>query len=363
LGYVGWNVELWTFEELRKIVQEFKNLKSGSNLTNQTANLMDQQYYSPAGSEGVSIDSIDRKDSADQSSNNTSLNSISKPENEAQKKPSINRPLNKERFVPSKETQNQSSKNALDRMFADLDSLKFTDFNTPPQQVIPAQPHEIPPQTANFSLVAQLPEPVSQPGEPSAQPPRNGGSSFEINEKGEIVFINPIPELIAPNSIAPTRDPNQGTKNNVNGNLAFSDDDFFLLLAHNPTIPSTSGAGLSQVGQPKSVLPPKIITSQPSSQAQKSQPTTTITTTPGLPTPQKTLVLQQAPQANQGKSTSSSQTIPSQQSNNPNASYKPGNTTPGTGKTTSKSSQEPRPPSSSSQPLPSEPSLSVTVTK
>ena len=278
---------------------------------------MDQQYYSPANSEGVSIDSIDRKDSAD-------INTVTNPKSfnpsgelEPPKKPVNTRSLNRERFVPSKEAQNQTAKSALDKMFADLDLSKSNgnsaNYPTYDFTAKPVDGHQ--PNIAPVDPVEQVKPPVAS----------NTGSSFEINEKGEIVFINPIPDLN--NFGMPMTTPLVSAPSGNNGALPLADDDFFLLLAQGPaksgnqqtsSIPAaTSKPGLG--APPKKVDTPATQPSLPSkptsgahqtkAQLQTATPapapkptlptgTTTTTATPGLSTAVKTLVLQAAQPAN-----------------------------------------------------------------
>lgn len=307
---IGWDVEVWTFDELKKIVLEFQKLKNPDHGPKST--LMDQQYYSPANSEGVSIDSSDRKDSAD-------INSVTNPsqfttvsDSQVQKKSINTRSLNRERFVPSKETQNQTAKSALDKMFADLD-LSKKNGNTGNHLTYDLTPK---PTEVHESSIPSFINPAVPQKPPT---PANTGSSFEINEKGEIVFINPIPDLYDfGTSQTPVLVPNHQT---TKESLALAEDDFFLLLAQgsqktgNQQPNTTTGSN----GKPTLIAPPKkadLPTNQSNPQSKTTligQPTTpqtklqtppptqkpapvtsTTTATPGLATAVKTLVLQPA---------------------------------------------------------------------
>lgn len=264
------------------------------------------------------MDSSDRKDSAD-------MNTVTNPKSfnptgdlEVQKKTVNTRSLNRERFVPSKETQNQTAKSALDKMFADLDLSKSNGNSANyPTHEFTAKPID---GTQTTALSVDAVEQVKPP------PASNTGSSFEINEKGEIVFINQIPDLH--NFGASLAPPLATPSPTNNGSLPLADDDFFLLLSQGPSKTgnqqnsSTIGGG-SKAGPgspPKKIDTPVSLTSLPSKaisgpQQQKPQTqtpsqtqpapkpnlstgSTTTTTTPGLSTAVKTLVLQAAQPAN-----------------------------------------------------------------
>lgn len=263
------------------------------------------------------MDSIDRKDSAE-------INTVTNPKSfhpsgdlEVPKKPVNTRSLNRERFVPSKEAQNQTAKSALDKMFADLDLSKSNgnSANYPTYDFTAKPLDKNQPDPSPVDVVEQVKPPVAS----------NTGSSFEINERGEIVFINPIPDLhnfgtsVGPPSVtAPPAN---------NGSLPLADDDFFLLLAQGPAKPGNQQPSSLPGATSKPVLgaPPKKVdtpATQPSlaskpiagGQQQKLQTqaatpaptpkqtlptgTTTTTATPGLSTAVKTLVLQAAQPAN-----------------------------------------------------------------
>lgn len=264
------------------------------------------------------MDSIDRKDGAD-------INTVTNPKSfnpsgdlEVPKKPVNTRSLNRERFVPSKEAQNQTAKSALDKMFADLDLSKSNGNSANyPTYDFTAKPLDgNQPSLSSVDLVEQVKPPVVS----------NTGSSFEINEKGEIVFINPIPDLHNfGTSLAPPSVPARPTNN---GSLPLAEDDFFLLLAQGPAKPGNQQTSSipGTTFKPALGAPPKKVDTQatqpslaskPISGGQQQKPqtqtttpspapkptlptgATTTTATPGLSTAVKTLVLQaaQAPNA------------------------------------------------------------------